>query len=177
MDLVVKTSAGSNISASAIAGAIHRVDPEIPVTSIHQLEQNVSDSLARRRFILILLAIFGGLAAFLTAAGIYGLITQSVNARVREFGVRAAVGAAPRELATMILREALALTMPGLIAGLVLSLFFARLMKTLVYQVSPVDPISIAGAGLFLVMLTFLSAWLPATRAAAADPAVALRAE
>ena len=177
MDLVVKTAAGSNISAAAITGAIHQVDPEIPVTKIHQLEQNVSDSLARRRFILILLAIFGAMAAFLTAAGIYGLITQSVNARVREFGVRAAVGAAPGELVMMILREALTLTMPGLIAGLVLSLFFARLLKTLVYQVSPVDPISIASAGLFLVLLTFLSAWLPAARAAAVDPAVALRAE
>ena len=177
MDLVVRTAPGSNLSTAAVVDAIHNVDPEIPVTKVHQLSQNVADSLARRRFALILLAIFGGMAAFLTAGGIYGLITQSVNARVREFGVRAAVGASPRELIGMILREAMALTMPGLIAGLMLSLLFARLMKSLVYQVSPMDPLSIASAGLCLVVLTFFSAWLPARRAAAVDPAVALRAE
>jgi ABC-type antimicrobial peptide transport system permease subunit len=77
----------------------------------------------------------------------------------------------------MILREALALTMPGLILGAILSLVFARAMKSLVYQTSPADPLSIISAGVFLILLTFLSAWLPARRGAAVDPALALRAE
>ena len=177
MTLLVKTEADSNQFAVALRHAISRVDPEIPIAKIQPLQQNLSDSLARRRFALILLAIFGGLAAFLTAGGVYGLLTQSVNARVREFGVRAAIGAAPGELVSMILREAVALTLPGLIVGVVLSMSFTRVMKSLVYQLSPADPISIASAGVFLVLLTFLSAWLPARRAAAVDPAVALRAE
>ena len=117
------------------------------------------------------------MAAFLTAGGIYGLLTQSVNARIREFGVRAAIGAAPGELVSMILREAVALTLPGLIVGALLSLSFTRVMKSVVYQLSPADPVSIASAGVLLVLLTFFSAWLPARRAAAIDPAVALRAE
>jgi putative ABC transport system permease protein len=176
MTLLVKTAPGSNPSA-ALREAISQVDPETPVTKVQPLEQNVSDSLARRRFALILLATFGGLAAFLTAGGIYGLLTQSVNARIREFGVRAAIGAAPGELVSMILREAVALTLPGLIAGAILSLSFTRVMRGLVYQLSPADPLSIASAGVFLVLLTFFSAWLPARRAAAVDPAMALRAE
>ena len=177
MTLLVKMAAGSNQSARDLREAIYRVDPEIPVTTIQPLEQNLADSLAKRRFALILLAIFGAMAAFLTAGGIYGLLTQSVNARVREFGVRAAVGAAPGELVSMILREAIALTLPGLMIGALLSLSFARVMKSLVYQLSPADPLSIASAGLLLVLLTFFSAWLPARRAAAVDPAIALRAE
>lgn len=177
MTLLVKTAAGSGTFAPALRDAIHGVDPATPVTKVQPLQQNVSESLARRRFALILLAIFGGMAAFLTAAGIYGLLAQSVNARLREFGVRAAIGAAPGELVSMILREALALTIPGLIVGLILSLAFARVMRTFVYQLSPADPISIAAAAAFLILLTFLSAWLPARRAAAVDPALALRSE
>ena len=177
MTLLVKTATGSNQSAATLRDAIYRVDPEIPVTQIQPLQQNLSDTLARRRFALVLLAIFGGMAAFLTAGGIYGLLTQSVNARIREFGVRAAIGAAPGELVSMILREAVALTLPGLIVGALLSLSFTRVMKSVVYQLSPADPVSIASAGVLLVLLTFFSAWLPARRAAAIDPAVALRAE
>ena len=177
MTLLVKMAPGSNQSAASLRDAISRVDPEIPVTKVQPLEQNVSDSLARRRFALILLTVFGGLAAFLTAGGIYGLLTQSVNARIREFGVRAAIGAAPGELVSMILREAAALTLPGLIVGALLSLSFTRVMKSLVYQLSPADPVSIASAGAFLILLMFFSAWLPARRAAAVDPAMALRAE
>ena len=77
----------------------------------------------------------------------------------------------------MILREAAALIVPGLATGLILTLGFARLMKSFVYKVSPLDPVSIAAAGLFIVVLTFFSAWLPARRAASVDPAVALRAD
>ena len=177
MTLLVKTAANRDRFAPAIRDAIRRLDPEIPIMKIQPLEQNVSGSLARRRFALWLLAAFGGIAAFLTAAGIYGLLAYSVSARVREFGVRAAVGASPGELVAMILREAAALTMPGLAAGVVLSIGLARVMKSFVYKLSPVDPISIASAGVFIAILTLIAAWLPARRAAAVDPATALRTE
>jgi len=177
MTILVKTADGSSAVATALRNAISRADPEIPVTTIQPLQQNLSDSVARRRSAVILLIVFGAIAALLTAGGIYGMLTHSVSVRVREFGVRAAVGAAPGELVAMILRQALALTLPGLILGIALSLAFARVMKSLVYQVSPVDPLSIAGAGFFLLVLTFLSAWLPARKAAALDPALALRTE
>jgi putative ABC transport system permease protein len=117
------------------------------------------------------------MAALLTAAGIYGLLAYSVNARVREFGVRGAVGASRWDLVAMILREAALLMAPGLAAGLILALAFASVMKSFVYRLSPLDPLSLASAGLFLVLLTLLSAWIPARRAAAVDLATALRAD
>ena len=175
MSLLVKTAAGSNVSAAALRDAVHRVDPEIPVAKVQPLEQNLADSLARRRFALILISIFGALAASLTAGGIYGLLTQSVNARIREFGVRAAIGAAPAELVRLILGETLALTLPGLMGGMLLSLAFAKVMRSFVSELSPTDPLSMASAAGFLLVLIFLSAWLPARRAAAVDPGVALR--
>ena len=177
MTLLVKTAADPGQFATAIRDAIHRVDPEIPVTKIQPLAQNVSDSIARRHFVLMLLAIFGGLAAFLTAAGVYGLLAHSVNARVREFGVRSAVGATSGELVMMILREAAVLAIPGLIVGSVLFLGFSKVMNSFVYQLSPADPISILSAAIFIVFLTLLAAWLPARRAAAVDPAIALRTD
>jgi ABC-type antimicrobial peptide transport system permease subunit len=153
------------------------MDPELPISKIQPLSQNVADSLARRRFALTLLGIFGALAALLTAAGLYGLLAYSVNARVREFGVRAAVGASRRDLVSMILREAAILMAPGLAIGLSLALAFSNLMKSFVYQLSPLDPLSLASAAGFLVLLTMVSALIPARRAAGVDLANALRAD
>jgi len=123
------------------------------------------------------LAAFAALAAVLTASGLYGLLAYSVNSRLREFGVRAAIGEMPRELVSMVLREALLLTVPGLAAGAILSFSVTSFMRRLVYRLSPTDPLSIGRAAAFLIPVTILSGWLPARRAAAADPAAALRAE
>jgi len=177
MTLLVRTASSSPEFARALREAIHAVDAEIPVTRIQPLEQNVAASLARRRLALDLLAIFGAMAAFLTAAGIYGLLAQSVSARVREFGVRAAVGASPGDLIGFILRDALLLTAPGLAAGVILVLAFGRLMKSFLYRLSPADPLSMAAAAAFVLLLASIAAWLPAKRASAVDPAVALRSE
>src|SRR5262249_18382029 len=145
--LLVKASGIDHRSSwPVIADAIHQADPEIPVARIQPIEQNVSDSLARRRFALFVIGVFGGIAAFLTTAGIYGLLAYSVNARVRELGVRAAVGATSQGLVVMILREAAALTVPGILAGIALSLGFAAVMKSLVSPLSPMDPVSLTGA-------------------------------
>ena len=177
MTLLVKTASSSPEFPRALRDAIHAVDSNIAVTRVEPLEENVARSLARRRLALALLAIFGAMAAFLTAAGIYGLLAQSVSARVREFGVRAAVGAAPTQLVRLILRDALVLTAPGIAAGIVLALAFARLMGSFVYRLSPTDPLSLAAAAVFVLALTFFAAWLPARRASAIDPAAALRSE
>jgi len=177
MTLLVRTASSSPEFARALREAIHAVDSEIPVTRIQPLEQNLAASLARRRLALDLLAIFGAMAAFLTAAGIYGLLAQSVSARVREFGVRAAVGASPGDLIGLILRDALLLTVPGLAAGVILVLAFGRLMKSFLYRLSPTDPVSMAAAAAFVLLLASIAAWLPAKRASAVDPAVALRSE
>ncbi len=177
MTVLVKTAMDSNGIAATLRRALQDADPDLPIAAVQPPQQNLTDSLAKRRSAVILLAIFGAMAALLSAGGIYGLLSHSVSARVTEFGVRAAVGAAPGELVAMILREAAILTLPGLILGGLLALTLARFMKSLVYQVSPADPVSIGISAVLLVLLTFFSAWLPARRAAALDPALALRAQ
>ena len=162
---------------SALRAAIQSVDPDIPVGDVHPLQQDLAASLSKRRLALSLLSLFGTSAAFLTGAGIYALMAHSVAARLREFGVRAAVGATPGALIRMILLEALALTVPGLIVGVILALAFARLITAFLYRVTPADPTSIAVAAISLIGVAVLSGWLPARRAAAVDPASALKAE
>jgi predicted permease len=177
MTLLVKTQGDPMRLAAPIRDAIHRADPEIAVLKVAPVAQYVADSLARRRFALTLLAAFGGLAALLTAAGIYGLLAYSVSGRVREFGIRAALGATPANLLRMVLKEGAAVTIPGLAMGAAVSLACSRLMKSLLYRLSPMDPLSLAAAVILLSMITVLSVWLPARRAARVDPGAALRVE
>jgi predicted permease len=177
MTLLVKTEADPVQFASAVRQAIEAIYPELPISRIQPLSGSVADSLARRRFALTLLGIFGAMAALLTAVGVYGLLAYSVNARVREFGVRAAIGASRRDLVTLILREAALLIAPGLAIGLILALAFSSVMKSFVYQLSPLDPLSLASAAGFVIALTLISALIPARRAASVDLATALRAD
>ena len=177
MTLLVKTAGDPMRLAAPIREAIHRADPEIAVLKAAPVAQYVADSLARRRFALILLAAFGGLAALLTAAGIYGLLAYSVSGRAREFGIRAALGATPANLLRMILKEGAAVTIPGVAVGVAVSLACARLMSGLLYHLSPMDLLSLAAAGVLLSVITVLSVWLPARRAARVDPGAALRVE
>jgi predicted permease len=177
MTLLVKTAGDPMRLAAPIREAIHRADPEIAVLKAAPVAQYVADSLARRRFAIILLAAFGGLAALLTAAGIYGLLAYSVSGRAREFGIRAALGATPANLLRMILKEGAAVTIPGVAVGVAVSLACARLMSGLLYHLSPMDPLSLAAAGVLLSVITVLSVWLPARRAARVDPGAALRVE
>jgi len=177
MTLLIEAAVDPMALLAPIREAIHRADPEIAVTRADPLDRYVADSLAQRRIALTLLAAFGGLAAFLTAAGIYGLLAYTLSGRVREFGIRAALGASPVSLVYMTLREGAAPAIPGLAAGVALSLAFARLMKTLLYRLSPTDPLSLAVVSLFVSAIVLLSVWLPAKRAARVDPSVALRVQ
>jgi hypothetical protein len=113
MTLVVRAA---SLDSAALRSTIQAIDPEIAVGDVHPLQHNLDDSLSKQRLALWLLAWFAAIAAFLTAAGIYALMAQSVTARLREFGVRAAVGATPGALTCMIVRESLLLTVPGLVA-------------------------------------------------------------
>jgi predicted permease len=175
MILLVKAAGDPMRLAAPIRNAIHRADPEVALLRVAPLTQYVAESLARRRFALTLLAAFAGLAALLTAAGIYGLLAYSVSGRAREFGIRAALGATPANLLRMILQEGAAVAIPGLAGGLAASLACARLTKSLLYRLSPMDPVSLGSAALLLSLITVLSVWLPAIRAARSDPASALR--
>jgi putative ABC transport system permease protein len=177
MTLLIRTAGEPVQLAAAVRQAVHRADPEVAVMRTAPVEKYVGDSLARRRFALTLLAAFAGLAALLTAAGIYGLLAYSVSGRAREFGIRAALGATPASLLRLVLRQGAAVTVPGLAVGLAISLAGARLVKGMLYRLSPMDPVSLAAVAAVLAVITVLSVWLPARRAAAVDPGAALRVE
>jgi predicted permease len=175
MTLLVKTAGDPMRLAAPIREAIHRADPEAAVVKTAPVAQYVADSLARRRFALTLLTAFALLAALLTAAGVYGLLAYSVSARLREFGIRAALGATPGRLRRQIAWEGAAVAIAGLAAGALISMAMARFVRGVLYQVSPLDPLSLVIVAAALLAITAISVWLPARRAAAADPGAALR--
>jgi ABC-type antimicrobial peptide transport system permease subunit len=139
------------------------------------MEQVFADSLMRRRFTLALLAAFAMLALVLTVVGVYGVISYSVSQRAQEFGIRIAVGARPWHVLSLILSQSLRTTALGVLAGIVASLALTRAMRSLLFHISPHDPLTLALVTLLLVFLSALASWLPARRATKVDPMEALR--
>ena len=161
----------------AVEREVHAIDPEQPVADVRDLDQLLRDSLARRRFSTMLLAGFSALALALAAVGLYGLISYSVTQRTREIGVRVALGSSQGRIAGMVLRESLLLTLAGVAAGFVAAFPATRLLAGLLYGVRSWDPATICGVALLLVGVALAAAIVPARRATAVDPMVALRYE
>ena len=134
-------------------------------------------SLQRVSFTLVMLGIAGAMALLLGVIGIYGVIAYSVSQKRREIGIRLALGAQPMELRRMFLRQGLALTGIGAAIGLGAAIFLTHLMKSLLFGISPLDPVTYAGVPFVLAAAALLASYLPARRAAAVDPVEALRAE
>jgi ABC-type antimicrobial peptide transport system permease subunit len=133
--------------------------------------------MARTSFTLIMLGVAGSMALLLGVVGIYGVIAYSVSQRTREIGIRMALGAQHKTLTSMFVHHGLALTGIGVACGLAVAVFVMRLMSSLLFKVSPVDPVAYGAASLGLVATAFLASYLPSRRASAVDPVEALRAE
>jgi ABC-type antimicrobial peptide transport system permease subunit len=134
-------------------------------------------SLGRTSFTLVLLAIAGGMALLLGVIGIYGVISYSVSQRTREIGIRLALGAPLPEVTGMFVRHGLVLSAIGAACGLVVALVLTQLMKSLLFDVSPADPLTYLAVSVVLILAAMLASYLPARRATTVDPAEALRAE
>jgi len=137
----------------------------------------VARTAADRRFALILFELFGIVALALAATGIYGVVSGGVAERVKEIGVRAALGASRRSIQGLILRQGMALTAAGLVLGLAGSLAAGRVLLTLLFEITPLDPLTYASVTTLLVAVSAIACWLPAWRAARVDPCIALRSE
>jgi putative ABC transport system permease protein len=175
LSLLVR-SAGDPVSlAAGVSEAIHRADPETPITKVSSVEQLVAASLTRYRFALWLMAGFADLAAVLSMVGIYGVIAFAVGRRTREFAIRGAVGARPVDLVWLVLKEGLAVALLGVGAGLGLIWMASKLIRSVLFGVSPSDPTALAGAGLLIITLCLLSMLIPARRASSADLALTLK--
>jgi putative ABC transport system permease protein len=149
----------------------------LPVAHIRTMEQVASESTARNEFNMTLLSIFAGIALLLAAIGIYGVMGYSVQQRTQEIGIRMALGAQPGDVIRMVLRHGLLLCLVGIAVGISGTFAVIRLMKSLIFGVSPSDPVTFASVAVLLAGVAFAACWIPARRASRVDPMVALRHE
>lgn len=173
--VVVRTAGAPESLAPAIREVLQTIDPEQPLERVRSLESLLDDTLTQRRIQTVLLGVFSALALVLAAVGIYGVMAWSVSRRSHEIGVRMALGAQWSDVRRLVLRQGMALTLMGVVLGLVAGLGLARFLAGLLYEVQPHDPPTFGTVTLALIAVALLACWLPARRAARVDPMVALR--
>jgi predicted permease len=169
--------AGTQALINEMQQAVSSVNSNLPAASISTMQDIYSQSMARTSFTLVMLAIAGTMALALGILGIYGVISYAVSQRTREIGIRMALGAKKSELVWMFVRSALVLTGIGTVVGLGAAAGLMRLMRTLLFGVSPLDPVTFLAVPVVLAVAAMLASYLPARRTAAVDPVEALRAE
>jgi len=174
---VVKTAGDPRALVEPLRRAVKEVDPAIAVASIATMDEAVADSIASSRFYALLVGIFAGLALVLAAVGIYGVMSYAVAQRTQEFGVRLALGAADRQIVSLVMSETLKLTAVGLVLGLAGAIAVGRALGDMLFGVPRTDITTFASTACVLVAVAFLATWLPARRAMRIDPISALRAE
>ncbi len=168
---------GSESFVGEIRRAIWAVNPNVPVAEVHTLDELYRKSMARTSFTLVMLAIAGGMALLLGVIGIYGVIAYSVSQRTREIGIRMALGAEQQMMTFMFVRHGVMLASIGVGIGLLVALLVTRLLSTLLFGVSAMDPLTYLTVPVCLIAAASLASYFPSRRAAGIDPAVALRLE
>lgn len=175
--VMVKTSGDPRLVEGQVRQAIHDVDPEIAVSGVITLSEARSESVASPRVTAELLAIFGGLALIIAVAGIFGVLALGVSQRVREIGIRMAMGAAPGSILRMIMSEGLIMVAIGLAVGCAGALVLTRLIQTVLFRVTPTDPLTFIAVAMLFLGAAAAACYLPARRATTIDPLQALRSE
>jgi predicted permease len=171
----------SQLDQSSLVAAVQRevkaLDSNVPVSNVRTMEEVMAQSLATRRFVLLLFSLFAGLALLLASVGIYGVLTASVAQRTRELGIRLALGATTRHVQRLVIGRGMWLVSLGLALGFVSALALSRSIEKLLFGVRPTDPLTYAVIGVVFIGVALLAGWLPARRATKVDPLIALRSE
>ncbi len=176
-ELIVRTRGTLAAAGPAVRAALRDFNPGMAVDEFKPLERVVESLLSPKRLVTLLLGIFSLLALLLAAIGIYGVIAYSVSQRTREIGIRLALGAPRQGLLGLVIWEGMSLTILGCGLGLVAGWILTRVIRGLLFEVSPADPMAFASSAALLLGVAFVACWLPARRAAKVDPIVALRHE
>jgi len=177
MNYVVRTSTDSLAIESSIRNVVREMDPSLPVYNLKTMNDVVSKSMVQPRFLALLLATFSGIALFLAAIGIYGVMAYSVAQRTQEIGVRMALGAQPLHVLRLIFGQSLMMLLIGTAIGLAGAFALTRLMSTLLFGVTATDPLTYVSVVGILTFVALLACYIPARRAAKVDPLIALRYE
>ncbi|HSB12444.1 MAG TPA: ABC transporter permease [Blastocatellia bacterium] len=175
--LVSRTAGDPAAAVSAIRSEVQELDDALPVYSVQTMTQAMEKTLHRERLTNQLLMGFAGLAVLLAAAGIYGVMSLDVNSRVQEFGIRTALGARSRDVLRMVVGNGIRLALAGIAFGVVGATWLTRLLRSLLFEVTPSDPPTFAAAILLLAAVAVLACYIPARRATRVDPVIALRNE
>jgi putative ABC transport system permease protein len=175
--LVVRTRGDAASLAPAIRKAIWSVDKNQPIVRVATMDHLLAASEAERHFALILFELFALVALVLAAIGIYGVLSGNVSERMREIGIRAALGATPGSILALVVRQGMTLTLLGVLIGLAGALAATQALVTLLFGISRLDPITYLGVIALLLGISAIACWVPAWRAARVDPAITLRAE
>lgn len=162
---------------SAAKNELRKLDADLPMYYVRTMEQRVNESLARRRFSMLLLGAFASVALALATIGIYGVMVYLVNQGTRELGIRIALGASQRNILSLVVRQGMALALSGVTIGLTAAFLLTRLIRSLLFGVEATDPITFAGISLLLLLIGLVASYIPAQRAARIDPLISLRCD
>jgi predicted permease len=177
MNVVLRSAADPAALAPAVKQQIHELDSDLPLYNVRTMDQRLDESLAQRRFAMLLLTLFAGVALALAVIGTYGVMSYLVNQGTREIGIRIAMGATHRAIERLIVWKGLALALCGVAIGTTGAFAVSRLMRSLLFGVTPFDPFTFVAISLLLTLVTLLASYIPARRVAQIDPIVALRDE
>jgi ABC-type antimicrobial peptide transport system permease subunit len=175
--LVIRHSGDAAPIVASARRVLHDIDPTVPITNVQSLEDVVAKASAPARWSTTLLGAFAGVALITAVLGVFGLLSYTVTHRARELGIRIALGASGSSVQRLVLLRGLALVLAGLAAGLIGALLLTRFMQSLLYGITPTDPVTFAGVGALLVLAAAAASLIPARRATRIDPIIALRAE
>ena len=175
--LTIRTSFDPHSAISAVTAAVHEVGPDVPVTDVLSMDDVITQSIAPQRYTLSLLGAFAGVALLLAAVGIYGVLSYTVRRRVREIGIRMALGASHTDVLKFVVVDGMKPILIGIAIGVAVSLALGRLVVSLIFGVKPTDPLTFISVALLLIIVGLVANTLPAFRATRVDPTRTLREE
>jgi predicted lysophospholipase L1 biosynthesis ABC-type transport system permease subunit len=177
MTLVVRSTSDSARVLDEIRQEMRRLNPSLALADIRMMTEVADRSVATPRFSLLLVVLFAGVALALAAVGMYGVVAYSVGQRTHEFGLRMALGAKPRDVLRLVLKDGVVLALAGVALGMVGALLLGKWLRSLLFQIASDDPATFAAVAAIAIVVAMLACYVPARRATQVDPMAALRSE